>query len=105
MRGRWTIVIGVVLALVALLVINALLVDGETKSAGVTVPGGRILDLPDGEMQVLERGPRRGSPIVLIHCFSCAMDWWDGMLPMLERRHRVIAVDLLGHGGSARPRW
>ena len=90
-------------ALLALLVINALLVDGETESASVTVPGGRILDLPDGEMQVRERGPRSGSPVVLIHCFSCAMDWWDGMLPMLERRHRVIAVDLLGHGGSEKP--
>jgi pimeloyl-ACP methyl ester carboxylesterase len=103
MRGRWTIGLGVVLALLALLVINALLVDGETESASVTVPGGRILDLPDGEMQVREGGPRSGSPIVLIHCFSCAMDWWDGMLPMLERRHRVIAVDLLGHGGSEKP--
>jgi len=96
-------VLGVVLALVALLVINTLLLDGETKKAEVTVPGGRILDLPDGEMQVRERGPRTGSPIVLIHCFSCAMDWWDGMLPMLERKHRVITVDLLGHGGSEKP--
>jgi pimeloyl-ACP methyl ester carboxylesterase len=103
MRGRWVIASGVVLALLVLLAINALLVDGETESAGITVPGGRILNLPDGEMQVRERGPRSGSPIVLIHCFSCAMDWWDGMLPMLERRHRVIAVDLLGHGGSEKP--
>jgi pimeloyl-ACP methyl ester carboxylesterase len=103
MRRRWTIGIGALLALVVLLVINALIVDGETESAQVTVPGGRILDLPDGEMQVLERGPRSGSPIVLIHCFSCAIDWWDRMLPMLERRHRVIAVDLLGHGGSEKP--
>lgn len=103
MKRRWTIGIGVVLALLVLLVINALLVDGETESARVTVPGGRILDLPAGEMQVRERGPRSGSPIVLIHCFSCAMDWWDGMLPMLERKHRVIAVDLLGHGGSEKP--
>jgi pimeloyl-ACP methyl ester carboxylesterase len=95
--------LGIVLALVALLVINTLLVDAETKKAEVTVPGGRILDLPDGEMQVRERGPRGGSPIVLIHCFSCAMDWWDGMLPMLERKHRVITVDLLGHGGSEKP--
>jgi pimeloyl-ACP methyl ester carboxylesterase len=69
----------------------------------VTVPGGRILDLPDGELQVVERGPHDGPPIVLIHCFSCAMDWWDGVLPMLEREHRVIAVDLLGHGGSEKP--
>ncbi len=103
MRRRWIIGIGVVAALLALLVVNALILDGETKKAEVTVPGGRILDLPDGELQVRERGPRSGSPIVLIHCFSCAMDWWDGMLPMLERRHRVIEVDLLGHGGSEKP--
>src|SRR4051794_39153366 len=103
MRRRWMIAVGVVLALLALLAINALLVDGETESAHVTVPGGRILDLPGGEMQALEGGPRSGPPIVLIHCFTCAMDWWDGMLPMLERRHRVIAVDLLGHGGSEKP--
>lgn len=103
MRRRWTIVIGVVLVLVVLLVVNALVVDGQTESAHVTVPGGRILDLPEGDMQVRERGARSGSPIVLIHCFSCAMDWWDGMLPMLERKHRVIAVDLLGHGGSEKP--
>ncbi len=103
MRRRWTIGIGVILALAALLVVNALILDGETEAAHVTVPGGRILDLPDGELQVLERGPRTGSPIVLVHCFSCAIDWWDGMLPMLERKHRVIAVDLLGHGGSEKP--
>jgi len=103
MRGRWAIGIGVVAAVLVLLVINALVLDGETKSASVTVPGGRILDLPDGEMQVREGGPRGGSPIVLVHCFSCAMDWWDGMLPILERRHRVISVDLLGHGGSEKP--
>jgi pimeloyl-ACP methyl ester carboxylesterase len=103
MRRRWVIGIGVVLALLVLLVVNALVVDGRTESARVTVPGGRILDLPDGELQVRENGPRNGSPIVLVHCFSCAMDWWDGMLPMLERRHRVVSVDLLGHGGSEKP--
>ncbi|HEX5592551.1 MAG TPA: alpha/beta fold hydrolase [Solirubrobacterales bacterium] len=103
MRRRWTIGVGVILVLLVLLVVNALVVDGETESAGVTVPGGRILDLPEGELQVRESGPRDGAPIVLIHCFSCAMDWWDGMLPMLERKHRVIAVDLLGHGGSEKP--
>jgi pimeloyl-ACP methyl ester carboxylesterase len=103
MRRRWTIAVGIALTLVVLFIINALIVDGETEGARVTVPGGRILDLPDGEMQVLERGPRRGSPIVLVHCFSCAIDWWDRMLPMLERKHRVIAIDLLGHGGSEKP--
>jgi pimeloyl-ACP methyl ester carboxylesterase len=101
-RG-WKIGIGVLAALVALIVVNALIVDGKTESATITEPGGRIFDLPAGEAQVIDRGPRDGSPIVLIHCFSCAINWWDGMLPALERRHRVVAIDLLGHGGSEKP--
>lgn len=69
----------------------------------MTVPGGRILELPGGDLQVVDRGPWNGPPIVLIHGFTCAIDWWDGMMPLLARRHRVVAVDLLGHGGSAKP--
>ena len=42
-------------------------------------------------------------PIVLIHCYTCAIDWWDGMIPLLSRTHRVVAIDLLGHGGSEKP--
>jgi pimeloyl-ACP methyl ester carboxylesterase len=101
-RG-WKITLGVVVVVISLLAINTLLVDGDTDSAAVTVPGGRILDLPGGEVQVVEGGPRDGSPIVLIHCFSCALDYWDGMRPALEEEHRVVAIDLRGHGGSEKP--
>jgi pimeloyl-ACP methyl ester carboxylesterase len=103
MRRGWKIALGVVVVLVVLLGINALVVDGKTKRAEVTVPGGRILELPGGDVQVRDSGPRDGSPIVLVHCFTCAIDWWDRMLPALTREHRVIAVDLLGHGGSEKP--
>ncbi|HEX5526197.1 MAG TPA: alpha/beta fold hydrolase [Solirubrobacterales bacterium] len=103
MGRRGKIAITVLVALAALLALNTLLVDGETEKAEVNEPGGRILDLPEGELQVTEHGPRNGSPIVLIHCFSCAINWWDGVMPMLDRKHRVIAVDLLGHGGSEKP--
>jgi pimeloyl-ACP methyl ester carboxylesterase len=101
-RG-WKIAIGLVVALAALLAINTFVVEGETKSAEVTVPGGRILNLSDGDVQVVEGGPRDGAPIVLIHCFTCAIDWWDGMRPALEERHRVVAIDLRGFGGSEKP--
>lgn len=103
MGRRLKIGLVVVVALLALLVVNALVTGGETKGAEVTEPGGRIFKLPDGDLQVAEHGPRAGSPIVLIHCFSCAMNWWDGMVPLLDRDHRVITVDLLGHGGSEKP--
>ncbi len=101
-RG-WKIAIGMAVALVALLLVNTVLIDGETKSAAVTVPGGKLLELPGGEIQAVDRGPRDGSPIVLVHCFTCAIDWWDGVMPALAKEHRVVAIDLLGHGGSEKP--
>lgn len=104
MRRGWKILIGVVVVLIALLALNALSVDHETKAAGVTEPGGKILDLTAGDLEVVEEGPRDGSPIVLIHCFTCAINYWNKMIPALARRHRVVAIDLLGHGGSEKPR-
>lgn len=101
-RG-WKIAIGVVAAMAALLVVNGLVTGAETKSAEVTEPGGRIVSLPGGKLEVVEHGPSDAPPIVLIHCFTCAIDWWDGMIPRLAREHRVVAVDLLGHGGSEKP--
>jgi pimeloyl-ACP methyl ester carboxylesterase len=101
-RG-WKIAIGVVTALVVLVLLNALILDRETKPAGVTEPGGKIVSVGGGELEVVEQGPRSGSPIVLIHCFTCAINYWNGMIPLLAREHRVVAVDLLGHGGSEKP--
>jgi pimeloyl-ACP methyl ester carboxylesterase len=95
--------IGIAVALVVLLGLNALVTGQETKDAEVTVPGGQIVELPRGDLQVLDQGPRNAPPIVLVHCFTCAIDWWDRMMPLLARRHRVVAVDLLGHGGSEKP--
>lgn len=104
MRRGWKILIGVVVVLIALLALNALSVDHETKAAGVTEPGGKIVDLSGGDLEVVEEGPRSGSPIVLIHCFTCAINYWNKMMPALARQHRVVAIDLLGHGGSEKPK-
>jgi pimeloyl-ACP methyl ester carboxylesterase len=103
MGRAWKIGLAAAVVLIVALAVNVLLVGARTERAEATVAGGRILDLPGGELQVIDRGPRRAAPIVLIHCFTCAMDWWDGMLPRLEASHRVVAVDLLGHGGSEKP--
>lgn len=104
MRRAWKILIGVVVVLIVLLGLNDLSVDNETKAAGVTEPGGKIIDLSGGDLEVVEEGPRDGSPIVLIHCFTCAINYWSKMMPALARQHRVVAIDLLGHGGSEKPK-
>jgi len=113
---RWVkVLIAAVAALVVLLVLNAVVLDRQTKSAETTEEGGEIVHLPGGDLQVLDSGPVASPtattnpapppPIVLMHCFACAIDWWDEMIPLLERGgHRVIAIDLLGHGGSEKPR-
>jgi pimeloyl-ACP methyl ester carboxylesterase len=110
MRRGWKILIGFVVVLIVLLAINTIVVEGETKPAEVTEPGGRILHLKGGDLQVVDRGPRDASPIVLVHCYTCAIDWWNRLMPLLERGlprsgapHRVVAIDLLGFGGSEKP--
>jgi pimeloyl-ACP methyl ester carboxylesterase len=104
-RG-WKILIGIVVVVAVLLTLNTIAVDNETEPAEATVEGGEILELSSGDVQVVEtpaeaRNP--GAPIVLIHCYGCSLEWWDRMVPLLSEEHRVIRIDLLGHGGSAKP--
>lgn len=106
MKARWKVLSGVLVVLAALLALNVIVLSQQTKDAEVTVEGGEILSLPGGDVQVLEepaRTSRPGAPIVLIHCYLCSLRWWDELAPLLAREHRVIRVDLLGHGGSEKP--
>lgn len=101
---RWLkITLGVIAGLVVLLLLNALVVSNATKDAYLRDSGARLVDTSNGTLQVLEEGNPRGTPIVLIHCYTCSMSWWDDLAPLLGRDHRVIRVDLLGHGGSDKP--
>jgi pimeloyl-ACP methyl ester carboxylesterase len=101
---------GIAVVLAGLLMVNTVVVNNQTKAAKVTVEGGRIVSLPGGNVQVLDEGPtavpasRAGAPIVLVHCYSCSLRWWDAMVPLLSKEHRVVRIDLLGHGGSEKPK-
>jgi pimeloyl-ACP methyl ester carboxylesterase len=93
----------VIAGLVVLLVLNAIVISNATKNASLRDQGARLVDTSNGTLQVLDQGNSRGTPIVLVHCYTCSMHWWDRLAPLLERDHRVIRVDLLGHGGSDKP--
>jgi pimeloyl-ACP methyl ester carboxylesterase len=100
--SRWLkITLGVIAGIVVLLLLNALVVSNTTKDAYVRDEGARLIDTSGGTLQVLDQG--EGSPIVLLHCATCSMDWWDNLAPLLEQDHRVIRIDLLGMGGSDKP--
>jgi len=44
-----------------------------------------------------------GPPVVLLHGFASAMDVWAGVVPLLAKHHRVVALDLKGFGWTERP--
>jgi len=43
-----------------------------------------------------------GPGIVLVHGGAAHARWWDHIAPMLAADHRVVALDLTGHGDSDR---
>jgi pimeloyl-ACP methyl ester carboxylesterase len=91
----------VVLALIAAaLAANTLVVDSRTRPA-MARSGGRIVETPVVAANVAEAGT--GPAIVMIHGFGAAIDWWDEIAPALATDHRVIRIDLIGHGGTAAP--
>ncbi len=122
------IFVGLLLVLLVLLVLNAFALNNETKSAHLNVPDARLVETTSGQLQVLDTGPSaemsldaaatgnrltplsmaisavsRETPIVLIHGSAGAINWWDDLIPLLSQGHRVIAIDMLGYGGSDKP--
>jgi pimeloyl-ACP methyl ester carboxylesterase len=61
------------------------------------------LSLDDGEIYVRQDGPPDAPALLLIHGNASTARWWDELVPMLTRSHRVIRIDLLGYGRSAKP--
>jgi pimeloyl-ACP methyl ester carboxylesterase len=45
-----------------------------------------------------------GPAIVLVHGITSTSATWEQLMPYLATRFTVIAPDLIGHGGSAKPR-
>ncbi|WP_083700249.1 alpha/beta fold hydrolase [Mycobacterium sp. IS-836] len=71
------------------------------------LPAGSVLDhvvSVDGrDLHVVENGPHSEPALLLIHGYAGSTTWWDRLVPRLAENHRVIRVDLLGHGRSAKP--
>ncbi|MGY1815713.1 alpha/beta fold hydrolase [Blastococcus sp. SYSU D00820] len=58
----------------------------------------------DGCVRYLDLGGAAGAPVVLcVHGLGGSALNWGLLAPLLTRTHRVLAVDLFGHGGSGVP--
>lgn len=102
MHGKWSVM------LVASLVVAL----AEGAIAAERTDGPELYVGQDGvKVRFVDQG--QGEPVILLHGFSMNLDWaWQtpgagpgspSILARLAAHHRVIAVDLRGHGKSDRP--
>ncbi|MFQ5399591.1 MAG: alpha/beta fold hydrolase [Anaerolineae bacterium] len=63
------------------------------------MPEIRVRDIT---MYYEERG--RGRPLLLLHGLGSSVRDWELQMPVFSRQYRVIAVDMRGHGRSAKPK-
>jgi 2-hydroxymuconate-semialdehyde hydrolase len=67
---------------------------GEPYTATFTeIDGTRVHFIDEGQ----------GPAVLLLHGFLSPLETWKGLIPVLAKRHRVIALDLKGFGWTDRP--
>ncbi|MGW5685398.1 alpha/beta fold hydrolase [Nonomuraea sp. NPDC003754] len=98
-RQRLLIASAVLFVVVGLLLVNAVVVTRE----GIEASGNPTLPLDGGNIYVRQDGPPDAPALVLIHGLAASTRSWDALVPLLTKSHRVIRIDLLGHGRSAKP--
>lgn len=88
------------------LLINAWVVSRQVKAA-TAFGGGHVVSISGPDLNVREygSGPGKGA-IVLLHGYASSIEWWGDVAPALadQTGRKVVAIDLVGHGGSESPR-
>jgi pyruvate dehydrogenase E2 component (dihydrolipoamide acetyltransferase) len=75
--------------------------SGEDDTAS-DAAGPRETEAGGKRLRYLDIGSGDGPPIVFVHGFGGDLNAWMFNQPALAARHRTIAIDLSGHGGSTK---
>ncbi|MEO6886427.1 MAG: alpha/beta hydrolase [Jatrophihabitantaceae bacterium] len=65
--------------------------------------GGQLLSVRGADIFLVDRSGPGDVPIVILHGFPGSSFDWFAVVPSLAEHRRVIALDLLGYGLSAKP--
>ncbi|MCE5290324.1 MAG: alpha/beta hydrolase [Nocardiaceae bacterium] len=77
-------------------------VAGRTSSEPATGGAGTVMSVDGVDLHVRVDGPVQGRALLMLHGFGASTAWFDQLVARLPE-YRIIRIDLLGHGGSARP--
>lgn len=75
---------------------------GRTSAEPATGGAGSVMSVEGVDLHVRADGPLGGPVLLMLHGFGASSAWFDHVVARLPEC-RIIRVDLLGHGGSARP--
>ncbi|RPH45261.1 MAG: alpha/beta fold hydrolase [Burkholderiales bacterium] len=59
-----------------------------------------LVDIAGTRLHVRDEGPRDAPAVLLLHGFGSSLHTWDTWATALRERHRVLRIDLPGHGLS-----
>jgi pimeloyl-ACP methyl ester carboxylesterase len=68
----------------------------------MTAAATRTVTMHDADLDFVDAGS--GPPIVFVHGLLGSHRTWDRVVAGMATGHRIVAPDLVGHGGSAKPR-
>lgn len=72
-----------------------------TEAVALEPDTGRV-EVEGVEVAWLAWGDPTAPPMVLVHGGAAHARWWTAIAPFLAHHHRVVAIDLSGHGRSGR---
>lgn len=76
----------------------------DTRTEQVSAATANLKTLTLHGDRVAYRDEGAGEVLLLVHGMGGSSESWSGVIPLLAKRYRVIAPDLLGHGRSDKPR-
>jgi len=76
----------------------AFLIGSNIQAQKTVGPNGKFAAIKDGKLYYEDTG--RGMPLLLLHGFGRTGSDWDLFKPELSKFHRLITIDLPGHGRS-----
>jgi pyruvate dehydrogenase E2 component (dihydrolipoamide acetyltransferase) len=76
-------------------------ITGEDEAVA-DASGPRETEAGGKRLRYLDLGTGDGPPIVFVHGFGADLNTWMFNQPALAEKHRTIALDLSGHGGSTK---
>ena len=89
------------------MLLNTLLLFTLALSSTQSQPASAVVAAADG-VPIHYSVAGKGEPaLVFVHCWGCNRNFWENQVSEFSKTHRVVAIDLPGHGesGLGRKNW